>query len=146
MINPFIEIKWNPDLVERRKFARSLVFGFPCVAVLMLLMGRLTTGGWNFRFSLWLAAVGVGAGLVFLALPRIVRPFYLAWYLLASCIGIVVSNVLLGAVFFVIVTGIGLIMRLLGRRSFSKSFDRSAPTYWKEAVQKENAESYYRQF
>ena len=29
MVNPFNEVSWNPDLRERRKFALSLVIGFP---------------------------------------------------------------------------------------------------------------------
>ncbi|MFT4587452.1 MAG: hypothetical protein ACI9VS_002084, partial [Candidatus Binatia bacterium] len=29
MLNPFKEVDWNPDLPARRKFAVSLVIGFP---------------------------------------------------------------------------------------------------------------------
>ena len=129
MINPFKEIKWNPDKGEKRKFARSLIFGFPIVALLMFFMGRLTTGAWHYKFPVVLGIAGLAAGFVFLILPGIVRPFYVAWYFLAACIGIVVSNLLLGAVFFVVVTGVGLLMRLFRRRAFRKSFDKSTSTY-----------------
>ena len=45
MLNPFKEVNWTPDLGEKRKFGRSLVLGFPCMALMFLLMGRLRTGG-----------------------------------------------------------------------------------------------------
>ena len=59
---------------------------------------------------------GLAVGLVLLALPQIARPFYVAWYFVACCIGMVVGNLALAIVFFVLVTGIGLLMRALGRR------------------------------
>ncbi len=37
MLNPFKEVNWHPDLATRRTFARSLVIGFPCLAVVLVL-------------------------------------------------------------------------------------------------------------
>ena len=39
MLNPLAEINWEPTVNERRKFALTLVIGFPCVALVLLLMG-----------------------------------------------------------------------------------------------------------
>ena len=47
MVNPFKEVNWRPDVAERRKFALSLMIGFPCVALLFLLAGRLARGSWS---------------------------------------------------------------------------------------------------
>ena len=33
MINPFSEVNWNPDRPARKKFAVSLIIGFPAIAV-----------------------------------------------------------------------------------------------------------------
>jgi len=146
MVNPFKEVNWNPGLPELRKFARSLVIGFPCVAVVLLLVGFLAGKGWNVSLALKVGGIGGAAGLLFLAIPFAARPFYAAWYFIACCIGLIVGNVLLSAVFYVFVTGIGLAMRACGRQSIRKTMDRQARTYWQDAKQPSDPQRYFHQF
>ncbi len=146
MLNPFQEINWRPDSTERRKFAVSLVIGFPCVATVVLLVQRWPNGAWNFSPALTLATAGVALGAVLWAFPQIARPFYVVWYGLACAIGFVTGNALLAAVYFLLVTPTGWVRRLLGKPSFSKTFDRRATTYWRDAPKPAPAARYYRQF
>ena len=76
MVNPFKEVNWNPGPRERRKFALSLVIGFPCIAVVLLLVGWLRGKGWNLPLAAIVGGGGLAVGLVLLALPQIARPFY----------------------------------------------------------------------
>ena len=64
--------------------------------------------------SVWLsaAAVTLVAGLV---LPRLLTPFYRAWMRFSHVLGWVNVRIILGFVFFVLVTPIGLFMRLFGK-------------------------------
>jgi Saxitoxin biosynthesis operon protein SxtJ len=145
MINPFKDTNWNPDTAARRAFARSLVIGFPAIAAVFALIGWLKTGavpGW----TIGLAGIGAGAGAVLWLLPRIARPFYLAWYFLACCIGIVVSNALIAAFYYLVITPIGLVMRLFGRDTMRRRFDRAAKSYWADAERVTDPQRYYRQF
>ncbi len=148
MVNPFKEVNWKPGLADLRKFARSLVIGFPCVAVVLLLVGRLHahTGAWNLKPPLLVGGIGVAFGLVFLALPAIAKPFYLVWYFVASCIGLVVGNVLLSVSFYVFVTSVGLLKRTFGRQAVRKTVDRQASSYWQDADQPSDPQRYYSQF
>jgi hypothetical protein len=146
MVNPFREVNWNPGPQERRKFALSLIIGFPCVALVLLAIGWLRGRGWNFPLAAMVGGGGLAVGLLLLALPQITRPVYVAWYFVACCIGTVVGNLVLGIVFFVLVTGIGLLMRALGRRPVRKTFDKRAATYWQDAEQVDDPNRYYRQF
>jgi len=148
MLNPFKEVNWNPGLAERRKFARSLVIGFPCVALILLLAGRLHshTGAWNFKPPLLVGGIGVAFGLLFLVLPAIAKPFYLVWYFVASCIGLVMGNLLLGVAFYVFFTIVGLLKRGFGRPAIRKTVDKQARTYWQDAEQPSDRQRYYRQF
>jgi len=146
MVNPFKEVSWNPDLRERRKFALSLVIGFPCIAVVLLVLGWLRGKGWNLSLAAIIGGGGLAIGLLLLALPQIARPFYVAWYFVACCIGTVVGNLALAIVFFVLVTGLGLLMRALGRRPVRKTFDKRAATYWQDAEHVDDPNRYYRQF
>ena len=95
MLNPFKEVNWNPDTAARRTFAKSLVVGFPCLALVLLFAGYLTGKGWNFDPSLKLGGIGAAAGVLFYAMPAVAKPFYVVWYALACCIGLVVGNVVL---------------------------------------------------
>jgi hypothetical protein len=146
MVNPFKEVNWNPGIPERRKFALSLIIGFPCIAVVLLVFGLLRGKGGNFPLAAAIGGGGLAMGLLLRGLPQIARPFYVAWYFVACCIGIVVGNVALGIVFYVLVTGIGLLMRALGRRPVCKTFDKRASTYWQDAEQVDDPNRYYRQF
>lgn len=146
MVNPFKEVNWNPGPQERRKFALSLVIGFPCIAVVLLLLGWLRGKGWNLPLAAEVGGGGLAVGLLLLALPQIARPIYVGWYFVACCIGTVVGNLALGIVFFVLVTGLGLLMRALGRRPVRKTFDKRAATYWQDLEQVDDPNRYYRQF
>ena len=146
MVNPFKEVNWNPSLADRRKFALSLAIGFPCVAAVLLVLGLLRGKGWNVPLATVVGGGGLAVGLLLWALPRIARPFYVAWYFAACCVGLVVANLVLGIVFFVLVTGLGLLMRALGRRPIRKTFDKGAATYWQDAETVDDPQRYYRQF
>jgi hypothetical protein len=146
MVNPFKEVNWNPGPPERRKFALSLMIGFPCIAAVLLVVGWLRGRGWNLPLAAGVGGGGLGLGLLLWAVPQVARPFYIGWYFIACCIGTVVGNLALGIVFFVLVTGLGLLMRLLGRRPVRKTFDKRAATYWQDTEQVDDPSRYYRQF
>jgi hypothetical protein len=146
MMNPFKEVDWKPDLAERRKFARSLVIGFPCIAVLLILASWLKTGAWKIEPALIIGGAGFAIGLVLLALPGIAWPFYVIWYGLACVMGLVVGNILLAVVFYILITGVGLAMRIAGKGSIGKTLDKQATTYWKDAKAVTDPQRYYRQF
>jgi hypothetical protein len=146
MLNPFKEVNWQPDTAARRVFAKSLMIGFPCLATLFLFAGRLKSGAWNPAFPLQLATIGAGAGALFWLAPAIAKPFYVVWYALACCIGLVVGNVVLALVFYVLVTGIGLLKRLGGNQLIRKVPDPQAKSYWREAPPASNPQRYFSQY
>jgi hypothetical protein len=146
MLNPFKDVNWNPGPAEKRKFAVSLVIGFPIVAAVFFLLRRMITGQWNPVPPLWIGVLGLGVGLLLLALPAIARPFYVIWYFLGCCIGIVVGNVLFAVFYFLVVTLLGWLMRAFGRYPLRKRFDRRTATYWRDAERVTDPKRYYRQF
>ncbi len=136
----------EPRPAELRKFALSLVIGFPCIAAVLLLVGLLRGKGWNLPLAAIIGGGGLAVGLLLLAVPQIVRPIYVAWYLVACCIGLVVGNLALALLFFVLVSGLGLVMRAVGRQPVRKRFDRRTATCWHDAEQVDDPKRYYRQF
>jgi hypothetical protein len=148
MLNPFAEINWNPPVNERRKFALSLALGLPCVALVLLFAGWLLKGHWhaNLPLALWLGGGGAALGSVLWSVPQIARPFYVVWYFLSGCMGLVLGNVLLAGFFYLVLTPVGLAKRCLASPTITKRFDRQADTYWKDAGPSPEPERYYKQF
>src|ERR1022692_2557624 len=145
MLNPFAETNWNPDRPARKKFAVSLIIGFPVIAVVFSGIAFLKTHTLNHFFA-WLGIVGLAVGIILWLLPQIAKPFYLVWYFLACCMGFVVGNTLFALFFYLIFTPLGLLLRLRKNPGLTKGFDKSRKTYWRDAEKAVDLKRYYRQF
>jgi hypothetical protein len=77
---------------------------------------------------LWALAVVVPA--VGWTAPRFMRLVYVGMSYLAWPIGFVVSHLVLAAVYYLVLTPIGLFMRLLGHDPMARRFDPTASSYW----------------
>jgi hypothetical protein len=147
MLNPFKDTNWNPNRAERRKFALSLIIGFPVIAVIFAGVNMLKAHSTVIPpFCLWLGLIGFAVGVVLWLGPQIARPFYVVWYFLGCCMGLVMGNVLFALFYFLVVTTFGLVMRLFGRDPLRKKFNRATPTYWRDAEKVVDLRRYYRQF
>jgi hypothetical protein len=145
MMNPFHDVNWNPDLPARKKFAVSLIIGFPIIAAIFLVVVYLKSQAVS-QFALWLGAVGFGLGVVFWLVPQIAKPFYVVWYAIACCMGLVVGNTLFALFFYLVFTPLGLGLRRRRQPAITKGFDKSRTTYWREAEKSVDLKRYYRQF
>jgi hypothetical protein len=96
-------------------------------------------------FSVYLVAAGalfLAFGLVF---PAALRPVQKIWMTLALLMGWVMSRVILAVTFFIVVTPIGLIMRLSGKDILDKRPGVRRDTYW-VPHKKRNKEDHENQF
>lgn len=80
----------------------------------------------------WLIA-GALVGLVAFAAPAWLTPFNKAWMKLGELMGKVVSPVVLGLIFFVLITPIALVARLLGRDEL-RLRKANLTSYWIDRV------------
>ncbi len=90
----------------------------------------------------WLAAGGRGAwpvaafalaaafGLAAWLGPRLLAPLNRLWTRFGRLIHAVVSPVVLGLLFYAVITPTGLIMRALGKDPLGLAYDREAKSYW----------------
>lgn len=69
----------------------------------------------------------MGLGLV---APRSLRPVFYGWMTLGMALGIVVSSILLTGLFYLVVTPIGLLTRLMRKDFLSLTLEPDASTYW----------------
>jgi hypothetical protein len=94
--------------------------------------------------ALWgLAAVVFVVGLV---APAVMRPIFVGWMVAAYPIGWTVSHAILAVTFYLVLTPIGLVLRLMGHDPLRRSFDPSAETYWVPHNPGGDPSRYFRQF
>jgi hypothetical protein len=94
--------------------------------------------------AVWWTAGGVvaAAGLIE---PRVLRPVYLAAVIVSFPLGLVSSYLILGAVYYLVLTPVGLMMRLAGHDPLTRRFEAGRTTYWKSRDAARAAASYLRQ-
>lgn len=135
-----IEINKNPSHRELRWFGVGLL-AFAGLA------GAMIHWRWdNASLARYVVGAGVLLTLVYYTVPPLRRWIYLAWMYAAFPIGWVVSHVVLAAIYYLVVTPIGLVMRVLGHDPLHRAFDRSADTYWIPHDPGANVKRYFRQF
>jgi len=77
----------------------------------------------------WLAAAAVTLAIA-LSAPRILHPFNIAWFRFGLLLHKIVSPLIMGLLFFAVVTPIGLLLRAQGKRPLNLAFDPAATSYW----------------
>jgi|GEM_PF-453890 len=93
-----------------------------------------------------LGAVGAVGFFGGLASERGAVAMYRGWMAAARPIGWTISFVLLGAVFLVVVTPMGLVMRAAGRDPMERRFEPDRKSYWVERETGRSSRRYFRQY
>jgi hypothetical protein len=135
-----------------KKTGKAFLIGFSILAALLF----LSHSGWlslnwqqGVQSSSWRWFFGSGIvlfGLSHLAYP-IMKPIHIGWMTFAFALGWINTRILLGIFFYLILTPIGVVMRLLGKDILDEKIERSATSYWvkRESVPG-NPQSYERLF
>lgn len=139
----------QPDRRMLRQFAWACLFVLPLAALFVT---------WKWELPWTVFWIGAGAGLL-LALVELVlvdvlaayvlekvlvRPVFQGLTLLAFPIGFVLSHVLIAAIYYLVITPIGLVFRLIGRDALGRRIDRTLPTYWHDRGAPRPASSYFK--
>ncbi len=115
-----------------KKALRS--FGWVVGGVLLVIAAVV---GWRNDWTLTTAAYvlgGIGGALVVLGLaaPVVLKPVYRVWMALAVVLGFIMTRVILSVVYYLVMTPIGLVMRLFGKDPMHRRIDPEASSYWIE--------------
>src|SRR5262245_4137765 len=107
-------------------------FGFVFAAV-FLVIGLLPLIGGH-SVLVWSLATGAAFAVVAVAIPSILAPLNRLWLKFGLLLHRIVSPVVLGILFFVVITPMGIGMRLFGKDPLRLRIDRSTKSYWIERV------------
>ncbi len=136
-----IDYEFNPTKKDLQDFARFVPAALVVAATLFGLLKGFSTFNWVFY--------GIAVIIYFWGLLSLysLKPVFLAWMVVTRTIMFLVTMIVLGLVFYIGFTGIGLLMRLLGKNPLDRKFDRTAASYWiKHRPYQFSKEHYERQF
>jgi len=122
---PLIEIDWNPSARQLR------VFGLSAMVASIVLAGAFVLV-WGLALVWAIVALAAGAAILLCSLiaPRAARIVYMTLSAVGLPIGFVMSFVLLSAFYFLLLTPLALLFRLIGRDPLYRRFDRGRDSYW----------------
>jgi Gpi18-like mannosyltransferase len=135
-----LPIPWNPDRTTLRQFSEFGMFVLGMVlAPLALWRGQVTAAA-----ALWTIAVALRlAGLV---RPSWLKPLFVGLTVLTWPIGWAVSHAALAVTYYLVITPMALVFRLLGRDALQRRFDRQAASYWEPYNPDRGLKRYLRQY
>jgi len=106
-------------------------FGLMLGGILIVLFGFILPWSWGWDSLpnyLWIMT---GALVLIWALiaPDSMRSLYRGWMRIAMVIGNVVNRIILAIVYFIVITPMGLVMRMMGKDPMRRELDKSVASY-----------------
>jgi len=136
-----MKINWNPNHKELRKFGIISLIASALIALLLYVLKGLGIQ--------WAAAIFFVGLIIFVSSIisiRLTRGIYLGLILLTMPIGLVVSFTLMAIFYFLLLTPLGFLFRLIGRDSLCRKNDPNTNSYWILRRSPEKLDRYFHQF
>jgi MFS family permease len=143
------EMNLKPDERTLRQFGFIAFFGFGLVAALAWFELLIFSFGLG-EAKQWVAggfgALAVVSMLLSLVFPKANLPIYLGLTIVSFPIGFVLSYVIMGTLFYLLITPVALFFKVTGRDTMNRRFEPEAETYWIPVARERSKESYFKQF
>jgi hypothetical protein len=136
-----VEINWRPNRKDIRNFG---IIALAASVILSLLLYLLK----DLAIQWIIIIIGIGF-IIFLSSvisAKLSRMIYVGLILVTLPIGWLVSFILLASFYFLLLTPLGLIFRLLGRDPLRRRFDSAIDSYWLPRHPTDNLDRYFHQF
>lgn len=132
-----VQIEWKPSDRQLRQF------GLACCAAMMLGTWVATRDAGATGMA---AGAGVGVALTGWISPQSLRVPFLGLSLAAFPMGLFVSELLLLAIWWLVMWPIGLCFRVLGRDALTRRFEPDRASYWTPKAQAKSPRRYFHPF
>jgi predicted membrane metal-binding protein len=103
---------------------------FATVFAIIAVWPLLTQSDQQGALRLWALFVAGTFAITALTVPKLLRPLNRVWFLFGLVLHKVVNPLVMGLLFFLTVTPLGLLMRSLGKRPLDLDFDKQTKSYW----------------
>ena len=136
-----VSLNLKPSEKQLREFGLAALVMCALLGALLFWKGTLAVAG---------LASFCAVGVVIFALSRVavhlVKPIYLALIVATFPIGWVISHIVMAIFYYVIIGGVGLVFKLIGRDPLCRRYDREAQSYWIPYKSNRTAKDYFHQF
>ncbi|MDP2905510.1 MAG: SxtJ family membrane protein [Candidatus Omnitrophota bacterium] len=111
-----------------KKFGMTMAVAFLVIAAVVFLRRR--------HAPLSLLVISGSFFVLGIALPAILKPVYAAWMKLAVILSWINTRIILLILFYLILTPIGLIMRVFGKGTLDFKIEKNRDSYWQKKEKK----------
>jgi len=136
-----VEINWNPDRNELRKFGIIALVMLTAASAVLHFLVKIPLPWPVVVFS-----IGLTIFVISLISVNATRWIYLGLTLAALPIGMVVSFIVMFLFYFVVITPVGLVFRLINRDILSRRFESDRASYWIRRSPAAKLDRYLNQF
>ena len=114
--------------LDKIKISSNRSFGLVFFAVFLIIsLWPLTSEGSIRIWSVIISSVFLILGLIN---SKLLTPFNQLWFKFGIILGNIVAPIVMGILFFLVVTPTGLILRIIGKDILNKKYDKEKETYW----------------
>ena len=114
--------------MNKIKISSNRNFGLVFFIIFLIVsLWPLTYGG---SIRIWLVIISMVFLILGLMNSKLLTPLNKLWFKFGMILGAIISPVVMGIVFFLVVTPIGVILRIMGKDLLKKSYDKKKETYW----------------
>ena len=115
-------------IMNKVKISSNRNFGLVFfIAFLVVSLWPLTYGE---PIRIWLVIISMVFLILGLMNSKLLTPLNKLWFKFGMILGAIFVPVVMGVVFFLVVTPIGLVMKIMGRDLLNKKYDKKKRTYW----------------
>ena len=115
-------IKSNIKISSNRNFGLVFFFIFLVVSIWPLTH--------NESPRIWSAIISLAFLILVLTRSKLLTPLNRLWAKFGIILGAIIAPIVMGVVFFLVITPIGLIMKIIGKDLLSIKYDKKKETYW----------------
>ena len=113
---------------DKIKISSNRSFGLLFFVVFLIVsLWPLTHEGSIRIWSVIISAVFLILGLIN---SKLLTPLNVLWFKFGMILGAIISPIVMGIVFFLVVTPTGFILRIMGKDLLNKKYDKEKETYW----------------
>ena len=115
-------------LKSKIKTSSNKNFGLVFFIVFLILgFWPIKNGG---EIRIWLVVISLIFLVSGMMKSKLLTPLNQLWFKFGMILGAIAAPIVMGAVFFLVVTPIGIVMKLMGKDLINKKHDKKKETYW----------------
>lgn len=93
--------------------------------------------------SFYIGSIGVLLFLIGLIYPVILKPLNKIWMTGAIILGWVISRLILILLYYIVVTPLGIVLKIIGKDFLKLNFDKTSKSYWELRIKRSSEKSDY---